>query len=177
VLRQDPFANPDQLIARLYAYVAYRVGDGPDAEDITSETFARALRYRDGFDPRRGDAVGWIIGIGRRCIADHFAERRDLGGELPEVAAPGDVADDSVRRIELAQALATLEDRDRELVSLRYGADLSAKQIAELLGLRVNTVEVALHRVLRRLRGVLEPEGGRGASASPSLGSGLTVKT
>jgi RNA polymerase sigma-70 factor (ECF subfamily) len=70
----------------------------------------------------------------------------------------------------------TLDARDRELVALRYGADLTAKQIAELLGLRVNTVEVALHRVLRRMRTVLDDEGGRPAPASPSVGAELPVR-
>jgi RNA polymerase sigma-70 factor (ECF subfamily) len=156
MLRHDPFGNPEELIRRVYAYVAYRVGDGPDAEDITSEAFARALRYRDTFDPQKGDAVSWLIGISRRCIAAHYGARADVAADPPEQAAPGDLVDDSIRRLELARALITLDARDRELVALRYGADLTAKQIAGLLGLRVNTVEVALHRVLRKLRSALE---------------------
>jgi RNA polymerase sigma-70 factor (ECF subfamily) len=158
MLRRDPLAHPEQSIRRVYAYVAYRIGDGPDAEDVTSETFARALRYRDTFDPSKGDPVSWLIGIARRCLAAHFAERDQALAEAPEQAAPGNLVDDSVRRLELARAVATLDERDRELVALRYGADMTAKQIAEVLGQRANTVEVALHRVLRRLRGVLEDE-------------------
>jgi RNA polymerase sigma-70 factor (ECF subfamily) len=177
MLRRDPLANPEQLIRRVYAYVAYRIGDGPDAEDVTSETFARALRYRDSFDETKGDATSWMIGIARRCIAAHFGERAEITAEVPERAAPGDVADDSARRLDLAGAMATLGDRDRELVALRYGADLTAKQIAELLGLRVNTVEVSLHRVLRRLRDVLEARGGDAeALASPSIGPDFPVR-
>src|SRR5581483_821431 len=68
--RMDPFASPEPLIRRVYAYAAYRLGDGPAAEDVTSQTFERALRYRDSFDGRRGDVVGWLIGIARRCIVD-----------------------------------------------------------------------------------------------------------
>ena len=65
---------------------------------------------------------------------------------------------DSIERLELRRAMATLDTRDREFVALRYGADLSARQIAELLGLRTNTVEVALHRVLGKLRTALESD-------------------
>jgi len=54
VLRVDPLRNPEPLIRRVYGYVAYRIGDGPDAEDITSETFERALRYQKSFDPQKG---------------------------------------------------------------------------------------------------------------------------
>ena len=61
-------------------------------------------------------------------------------------------------RLELRSAMANLDDRDRELLSLRYGADLTARQIAELLELKTNAVEVALHRALGRLRGELEAD-------------------
>ena len=164
-------AHQGTATLRDYAYVAYRIGDGPDAEDVTSEAFARALRYRESFDESKGDAVAWMIGIARRCIAAHFAEREPTVAETPDAAAPGNLADDSVRRLELARAMATLPERDRELVALRYGADLTAKQIAELLGLRVNTVEVSLHRVLRRLRSVLEGSEAIEPAKTPRLGA------
>ena len=48
--RRDPLANAPDLIRRIYSYVAYRLGDGPDAEDVTSEVFERALRYRKSYD-------------------------------------------------------------------------------------------------------------------------------
>jgi RNA polymerase sigma-70 factor (ECF subfamily) len=153
---RDPLANPDTLIRRVYAYVAYRVGPGPDAEDVTSETFERALRYRREFDSRRGEPVAWLIGIARRCISDHFAGRLTLIEDVPESEAPGDVSADAAARIDLQRAVAALTDRDRELVALRYGADLTARQIGELLDMQTNAVEVALHRALRTLRETLD---------------------
>ena len=68
MFRGDPLANPEPLIKRVYAYIAYRVGDGPDAEDLTSETFERALRYRKSYDSRKGEPIAWLIGIARRCV-------------------------------------------------------------------------------------------------------------
>jgi RNA polymerase sigma factor (sigma-70 family) len=56
----------------------------------------------------------------------------------------------------LQSALATLGDEDRDLIALRYGADLSTRRIGELLGKRPNAVDVALHRALARLRAALE---------------------
>ena len=52
----------------------------------------------------------------------------------------------------IQSAVARLGDRDRELIALRYGADLKVREIAELLGARTNTIEVALHRAVERLR-------------------------
>jgi RNA polymerase sigma factor (sigma-70 family) len=70
--------------------------------------------------------------------------------------AQGDLEEDAVRRLTLRSALARLDARERELIALRYGADLTARQIGELLGERTNTIEVALHRALGRLRSHLE---------------------
>lgn len=155
---RDPLANPEPLIRRVYAYVAYRLGDGPEAEDVTSDTFERALRYRKSFDPRKGEPAAWLIGIARRCVEDALAGRTVAFAQPPDTAAPGDLEEDTLRRAELARAAALLEPRDRELVALRYGADLSARQIAGLLEMNTNAVEVALHRALTRLRAHLEPE-------------------
>ena len=164
---RDPLANPQPLIRRVYAYVAYRIGDGPDAEDVTSETFERALRYRESFDARRGDPAAWLIGIARRCIADAALKALHPSGDVPERLIEGH-EEDSVRRLELRAALAGLDERDQELLALRYGGDLTAKQIGELLELKTNAVEVALHRALGRLRERLEPpQQGTAPSTAP----------
>jgi RNA polymerase sigma-70 factor (ECF subfamily) len=155
-VRVDPLADPQPLIRRVYAYVAYRIGDGPDADDVTSETFERALRYRSSFDPRRGDPAAWLIGIARRCIADAVLGGDTPTDELPDRAGEGH-EDDALLRLELRGAVSRLDERDRELLALRYGADLTARQIAELLDLKTNAVEVALHRALDRLRRQLDP--------------------
>jgi RNA polymerase sigma factor (sigma-70 family) len=166
-VKYDPLADPKPLIRRVYAYVAYRIGDGADAEDVTSATFERALRYRDSFDPRRGDSASWLIGIARRCIADAMQRRETPTDDVPEL--PGDGHEElTLSRLDLRNAFGRLDERDRELLALRYGADLTARQIAEVLELKTNAVEVALHRALGRLREGLEPPGSEpGRSAAP----------
>lgn len=152
---RDPLANPEQLLRRVYAYVSYRVGDRTEAEDITSETFERALRYRDSFDARKGDPVGWLLGIARNCVYDAMLRPRTISLERDEVGDTG-LEERVVGRLSLRQALATLADRDRELLALRYGADLKTREIGELLELRTNAVEVALSRARARLAAALE---------------------
>ncbi len=142
----------------MYAYIAYRIGDGPDAEDLTSETFERALRYRRSFDARKGEPLAWLIGIARRCV-DGRPPSLEVLSEHLEASDPRDLEDDALRRIALSSAVVQLEERDRELIALRYGADLTARQIAELQGAKTNAIEVALHRALARLRVHLEGEG------------------
>lgn len=166
MFRSDPLANPEQLIRRVYSYVAYRIGDGPDAEDVTSETVERALRYRRSYDSSKGKPIAWVLGIARRCIDDSFAATRETVAEPVEAAAPGELEEDTTRRLTMGAALGSLSDRERELIGLRYGADLTARQIGEVLGLKTNAVEVALHRALGRLREALDDSGSGPASDS-----------
>lgn len=165
--RRDPFADPE-LVRRVYAYVAYRIGSGPDAEDVTGNVFERAIRFRSRYDPRRGTPLVWLLAIARHAVADHRRPAHQPLDESVEPTAPGDIAEDSVRRLTVHEAVARLASRDRELIALRYGADLSAREIANVLGLRTNSVEVALHRALGRLREDLHADEG-GAAALHSV--------
>jgi RNA polymerase sigma-70 factor, ECF subfamily len=140
---RDPFDDPQPLIRRVYAYVAYRIGDGPDAEAVTSATCERALHYRHRFDGRKEDATAWLVGIAGRQIVEHFGAPRELEADV-------------VARTRLGAAVAGLCDRDRELIALRYGADLTTRQIGELLGMQTTVVDLALHRTLDTLRDLIE---------------------
>ena len=167
MFRRDPLADPERVFRRVYSYVAYRIGDGPEAEDVTSETLERALRYRGSYDPSLGEPIAWILGIARRCLADSFDPVAPVLTEPPESPAPGDLEEDTARRLSLTAAVSNLSERERELIALRYGADLTARQISELLGLKRNAVEVALHRALARLRDALD----QATSSPPELGA------
>lgn len=171
---EDPLANPEPLIRRTYAYVAYRIGAGPDAEDVTSAAIERALRYRASFDSRRGDPLTWLIGIARSCIADHLANGAPNAYLREDVAAPENVEAEVATRLSVAKAMTALDDRDRELVALRYGADLSSKEIGSLLGMKTSAVDVALHRSRSRLRSELE-RGGYGPSKASRLHVGVAA--
>jgi len=170
---RDPLANPEPLLRRVYAYVAYRVGDRAEAEDITSETFERALRYRKQFDERKGEPVAWLLGIARNCVYDaQLRTRPEPADETP--ASATDVEGEVVGRMALAQALASLSAEDRELLALRYGADLRTREIAKLLDQRANTVDVALSRARARLAAALEQgESGHPSAAADGLAADL----
>lgn len=166
--RKDPLANPAAAIRRVYSYVAYRIGDGPEAEDVTSEVFERALRYRSSYDESRGRPVPWLLGIARRCVDDAVSRRPPIAeSEADEQPSGEDLEGDAVRRLAVARALESLDERGRELIALRYGADLRAREIGEVLGMKTNAVEVALHRTLAAIRAQLDdvPAGtGRGGT-------------
>jgi RNA polymerase sigma-70 factor, ECF subfamily len=159
LFRRDPLTNPGWLIPRVYAYVAYRLGDGADAEDVTGDVFEQALRYRLSYDAEKGAPLSWLIGIARRCVAGVIATRSATASALPDQPAPIDVEGETVARLALRALLATLSERDQELLALRYGADLRAREIAQLLDMETNAVEVALHRARGRLRTAMDADG------------------
>jgi RNA polymerase sigma-70 factor (ECF subfamily) len=171
---RDPLANPDALIRRVYAYAAYRLGDGPDAEDVTSEVLERALRYRESYDRSKGEPAAWLLGIARRCTSAALTARAadQPRAEIVQATDGRSVEEDSVRRLTLAAAMAKLSDRDQELLALRFGADLTATQIAGILDAKTNAVEVALHRALDRLRSILESEDADAVVTPRVAGSG-----
>ena len=158
---RDPLDQPEDAIRRVYAYVAYRIGAGTEAEDITSATIERAIRYRETYRKEKGSAAAWLIGIARRCLADAVAaaaHERPSGGEIE----PGgdDHTGQTTERIDLHRAVAGLDARSRDLVALRYGADLSSKDIGRIYEMSPGAVDIALHRALKKLRDALRTSRG-----------------
>jgi RNA polymerase sigma factor (sigma-70 family) len=151
----------DDEVWSVYGFFAYRVRCRDDAEDLTQQTFERALRAWSRFNPKRAPARVWLMTIARNLLIDHYrsqpsvvnrpldeVDEVDLGSEAP---LP-DLGIDP----ELAEALSALSPRDREIVALRFGADLSGPEIAAMTGLTVSNVQQILSRSLRRLRAALE---------------------
>jgi RNA polymerase sigma factor (sigma-70 family) len=151
----------DAQVDTVYGFFAYRVRSRDDAEDLTQRTFERALGAWRRFDPERAPVGVWLLAIARNLLVDHYRADRsprqqpldevDEGQLGSELAAP-DLGIDP----ELAEALATLSSRDREIVALRFGGDLSGPEIAELTDLTLANVQQILSRSLRRLRAGLE---------------------
>jgi RNA polymerase sigma-70 factor, ECF subfamily len=153
----DPLGNPEEAIRRVYAYVAYWIGAGPEAEDVTSATIERAIRYRSSYRQDDGTPAAWLIGIARRCVSDAVSAR-GVAATSVEVVEPfgSDHREASAERVDLYRAVAQLDSRARDLVALRYGADLSSRDIARIYQTSPGAVDVALHRALKELRGYLD---------------------
>jgi RNA polymerase sigma-70 factor (ECF subfamily) len=156
----------EEHVWRVYGFLAYRLRDRHAAEDLTQATFERALRAWSRYDPRRSSEQTWLLAIARNLLIDfHRRDRSALFEPLDERAGPT-VGDPSARLTnspELYEALATLDDRAREIIALRFGGDLTGPEIAELVGLTLANVQQITSRSLRKLRALLEPQlGARG---------------
>ena len=140
---------------RIYGFVAYRVPSAAAAEDLTQIVFEKALRAWARYDPERASEQSWLFAIARNALTDYFRQRREvfLEDEEPEAGAIA-VHDehDLGLSAELSQALERLRPRERTVIALRFGGELTGPEIGELLGLSTDNVHQILSRSLRRLR-------------------------
>jgi RNA polymerase sigma-70 factor (ECF subfamily) len=136
----------------VFGYVLSIVHDEHDAEDLTSEVFARlprALRlYRPGATP----FVAWLLRVARNAALDHL--RRERSVPSAEISAAGEPAGfhELERLAGLRSALAALPADQREVVVLRLLAGLSPHEVADRLNRSVDAVHALQHRARRRLR-------------------------
>jgi len=154
----------DENVERVFGFFGYRVGSRLDAEDLTQQTFERALRAWGRFDPARGSAQTWLLTIARNLLIDHYRQDRSASERSLDDHPDREVALGTAPSPEeaigldpqLEAALLGLDDRSRELLALRFGGELNGPQIAELTGQSLANVQQILSRALRRLRAELE---------------------
>jgi RNA polymerase sigma factor (sigma-70 family) len=171
---QSRFTNAySENVARVYAFLAYRTLSAADAEDLTQLTFERALRAWDRYDPRRAAVHTWLLAIARNALADHY-RRGPASVEQPVAELKTDACEDGGLEAvlgldpDLEAALAGIGQREREVLALRYGAELSGPEVAELLGLTLANVQQIVSRTLRRLRAELDDDKLHGQRSRPA---------
>jgi RNA polymerase sigma factor (sigma-70 family) len=165
----------DEHVWRVYGFFAYRMRTRADAEDLTQQTFERALRAWSRYDPARAGVATWLLVIARNLLVDHLRADRGpsqqpldgLDGGHEALRARPDQPDLGLEP-DLERALASLGEREREIVALRFGGEMTGPEIAGATGLTLANVQQILSRSLRRMRD--EIEGARSALGSASDG-------
>lgn len=144
-------------------------GSGPDAEDVTQQTFVSAWTDRRRYDAEQGPLPAWLVGICRHKIADTWArmerQRRQaeavaLDARSRPSASRGDEVDGVVAdRVLLLGELDRIGQPQRGIIELAFFADLTHAQIADRTGIPLGTVKSHIRRTLERLRNRLEVDG------------------
>jgi RNA polymerase sigma-70 factor (ECF subfamily) len=170
-------AGDEQALALAYSRFAGQIhgmavrafGPGPDAEDVTQQTFVSAWTGRAGYRPDKGPLPGWLVGVARHKISDTWArrdrQRRETEAAMSEAqATPGrrvtagvdtQVAD----RVLVLEELDLLGQPQRGIIELAFFEDLTHAQIAARTGIPLGTVKSHIRRTLERLRTRLEVDG------------------
>jgi RNA polymerase sigma-70 factor (ECF subfamily) len=146
----------DQL-PRVYNYFRFRLGPHADIEDLTSRTFEKAWRARVAYRSDLAAFSTWLLKIAQNVGTDHLrSEHAHLPLEaIPDMAAAGTPHEEAERDSDLAKLArltSGLTERERELIALKYGADISNRLIAKLTGLSESNVGVILHRAVQVLK-------------------------
>ena len=146
-----------EQLPRIYNFFRYRVGDGPIAEDLTAITFEKAWRARHRYRKDLAAFSTWLFTIARNAAADHFRSHRELLSleevtENSDPRTPEDAVLQSSDFRRLTALLGKMPERERELLSLKYGADMNNRTIASLTGLSESNVGTILHRTIQSLR-------------------------
>ena len=145
----DTYAN------RVYRYFHSRVGNASDAEDLCAQTFVALLealpRYR-----HRGQFTAWIFQIARHKAIDHFRRQRPVNALEESLVDPqaGKLIEhviDKEALENLRRLLHSLDEDERELLRLRFVAELSFVEMAALLGRKEDAVRKSVQRILNRL--------------------------
>jgi RNA polymerase sigma-70 factor, ECF subfamily len=147
-----------EQLPRVLNFFRYRCGNLADAEDLTSITFEKAWRGRDRYRRDKGAFSTWLFTIARNAAVDHYRARvpmAPLDDAAMVAAGAATPEDESALRSDaarLAALLKTLTDRDRDLIALKYGAEMSNRVIAHTTGLSESNVGTILHRATQALR-------------------------
>jgi RNA polymerase sigma factor (sigma-70 family) len=146
-------------VRAVYAFFAYTL-PGDAAEELTATTFERVVRAWDSYDARQASVRTWVLAIARNLLADHYRRQShrdsvslDAQPALSEtLVATDDPLTEYLSTDTVRSWLSALEPREREVLALRFGADLPARDIARCLGLTEANVHQISSRALRRLQ-------------------------
>lgn len=140
----------------VYRYLLTMTKDAALAEDLTSETFERALRRWRRFDPRRAGEKTWLLMLARSAALDHFRaearrQRREERFVSEQEYEQAEVPVDLGLSPALEQALAELSAAEREVIGLRVIVELDGDTAARVLGISRTSCSTRLSRALRKL--------------------------
>ncbi len=160
-LHLDTEAFVDLYRAYTYAvfnYCLFCIGDPAVAEDLTADAFERAWRARHSYRPDRAAFSTWLFTIARRTVIDWQRRRARrpffrLNHQQPsEVPSPELQVEETERQSQLRRLVQALGPDDQELIALKFGAGMTNRQIAELLGKSETAIGSAIYRVMQKLR-------------------------
>jgi len=154
----------DELLPKVYHYFCLRVGNRIEAEDLAASTFERAWRDRERYRKDLGGFTNWLFGIARHVLVDHYRKNqreKPFSHEIRVEESIQPLEEEAIHKEgfeHIVRVLATLPEREREIFSLKFGAQFTNRAIAKITKLTESNVGTILHRLVSRMREQMEDE-------------------
>lgn len=150
-----------QFYKRIYRYCYFNTQNRELSQDICQETFVRAWKALSGFSIKKGGSLqAFLYRIARNLIIDNSRKKKTASLENYEnLASNEDLAENVDRRDEnkkLKDAMAKLNDTDRQIITLHYFEEMSGGEIAKVVGVREGALRVRTHRIIKKLKDLME---------------------
>lgn len=147
----------DAYIKKIYDFIYYKTTHKETAEDLTSQTFFKALEKIKTFSPERGNFSSWIYQIARNTVIDHYRTKKEAIDieDVWDLAGREDIERDldlkgKLEKIE--KYLGTLKHEQREIIIMRVWQDLSYQEIAAILCKSEASCKMVFSRAIIALR-------------------------
>ena len=147
----------------VYNYIAYRINNHYDAEELANDVFVKAMRSLHTYKPAL-PMEGWLIGIAKNTVIDYLRKTHKrtfvVLDNVLELIDPNKqpeevlVLNEDCR--ELMSAMTRLRDKERQILAMKFATGLSAREIGKLMHISESHVGVTTHRALKKLRTYLE---------------------
>ena len=146
-----------ELLPKVFNYFRYRLNDGFIAEELTATTFEKAWKARRRYRKNKGAFTTWIFSIARNTGTDYLRRQEekfqlDLGHVIDDPSSIEEIYEKGEEVSQLLEILSRLDKREREVISLKYGAEFTNRKIAEITGLSETNVGTIIHRSKGKLR-------------------------
>jgi RNA polymerase sigma-70 factor (ECF subfamily) len=150
----------EQYLPKIFNYISYRVNDKQVAEDLTSAIFEKALTKFKTFDAEKAAFSTWIFTIARNMLIDHYrnsSKKKEVEKDCAVFITTqySSTEEDLIKAEDvhkLQSCVARLNKHEQEIIALKFGSEMTNRQIAKMLGLTESNVGITLFRTIRKLR-------------------------
>ena len=144
---------------KVFGYMCSKIGNYHLAEELTSDVFVKIYENLDTFDDTKASLSTWIYTIARNTLTDYFRTRRVLE-EIPQTASDGTSVEDEICNTEMLEALANalelLDERERDIIILRFYKGKLLTEIAKQMGISYAYVKVIQSKSLEKMKNFLK---------------------
>ena len=151
---------------RVSRYIAVRIGSIDEAEDLASEVFVRALKAIDSYKDTGAPMEAWLFKIARNSVIDHLRGRgrkphpTELNEAIATMEGRGANPDEQIEYTEevdsLHQAMEKLSDAQRQVLALRFGAEMTSEEVAQIVGKKAGAVREMQSAAISKLRQIMQ---------------------